>query len=160
VIRLAKSKYEEWLQPDGLLRITAWARDGLIDREIAHNMGVSLSTLSDWKNKYPVIMESLKHGKQVVDIAVENALYKRTQGYEYTETTSEPLYDSMGTAIIDENGKPIIAVTKIVKKQVAPDVTAQIFWLKNRKPKEWRDKQDVEVTGKDGKDFEIKLIGV
>lgn len=157
---MAKSKYEEWLEPDGLLRIAAYCRDGLIEDQIAHNMGISRTTLFEWKKKYPNIANALKRGKEITDVEVENKLFLRTQGYEYTETTSEPLYDAYGMAILDENGKAIIAVTKIVKKQVAPDVTAQIFWLKNRKVKEWRDKQDVEVTGKDGKDFEIKLIGI
>lgn len=128
---MAKGKYQEWLEPEGLLRIEGWARDGLTDEQIANNIGISVSCLNNWKNKYVEILESLKRGKEVIDRQVENALLKRALGYEYTETTREyiPELDEMKT-------------TKKVTKQVAPDTTAQIFWLKNRKPQDWRDKQE------------------
>jgi hypothetical protein len=131
--RMAKGKYQEWLEPEGLLKIEGWARDGLTDEQIANNIGISVSCLNNWKNKYVEILESLKKGKEVVDRQVENALLKRALGYEYTETTREyiPELDEMKT-------------TKKVTKQVAPDTTAQIFWLKNRKPDKWRDKQEYE----------------
>lgn len=130
---MAKGKYQEWLEPEGLLRIEGWARDGLTDEQIANNIGISVSCLNNWKNKYVEILESLKRGKEVVDRQVENALLKRALGYEYTETTREyiPELNEMKT-------------TKKVTKQVAPDTTAQIFWLKNRKPDKWRDKQEYE----------------
>ena len=129
------AKYEEWLEPEGLLKIEGWARDGLTDEQIATNMGVSRSTLNEWKNKYPDIMDTLKRGKEVVDRQVENALLKRALGYSYKETTRE----------VTDTGEMI--VTKEVTKEVAPDTTAQIFWLKNRKPEEWRDKQQIDVSG-------------
>ena len=105
---MAKGKYKEWLEPDGLLLISAWARDGLTDEQIADNMGVSRSTLNEWKKKYPDISDTLKRGKEVVDIEVENALYR---------------------AALDGN------------------ITAIIFWLKNRQPQKWRDKQQVKMSG-------------
>lgn len=130
---MAKGKYQEWLEPEGLLKIEGWARDGLTDEQIADNIGISRSTLNSWKDKYSDISDTLKRGKEVVDRQVENALLKRALGYEYTETTREyiPELDEMKT-------------TKKVTKQVAPDTTAQIFWLKNRKPDKWRDKQEHE----------------
>lgn len=130
---MAKGKYQEWLEPEGLLKIEGWARDGLTDEQIADNIGISRSTLNSWKDKYSDISDTLKRGKEVVDRQVENALLKRALGYEYTETTREyiPELDEMKT-------------TKKVTKQVAPDTTAQIFWLKNRKPDKWRDKQECE----------------
>lgn len=130
---MAKGKYQEWLELEGLLKIEGWARDGLTDEQIANNIGISVSCLNNWKNKYVEILESLKRGKEVIDRQVENALLKRALGYEYTETTREyiPELDEMKT-------------TKKVTKQVAPDTTAQIFWLKNRKPDKWRDKQEYE----------------
>ena len=130
---MAKGKYEYWLTPEGLLRIEGWARDGLTDEQIAYNMGINKATLYRWKEKYCDICDSLKRGKEVVDRQVENALLKRALGYEYTETTREyiPELNEMKT-------------TKKVTKQVAPDTTAQIFWLKNRKPDKWRDKQEYE----------------
>ena len=104
-------------------------RDGLTDKQIAHNMGITPSTLYAWKDKYPEISESLKKGKEVVDIEVENALLKRAKGYAYLEQKTE----------IDPLGKKTI--TKTVK-QVAPDVGAAVFWLKNRRPDRWRDRVD------------------
>lgn len=126
---MAKGKYREWLSEDGLIKIQGWARDGLIDEQIAHNMGITTKTLYEWKNKYGEISEALKKGKEVIDRQVENALLKRALGYTYDETTYEDGVE-----------------TKRVTKEVAPDTTAQIFWLKNRKPAEWRDKIEQQQT--------------
>ena len=127
---MAKGKYIDWIEPEGLLKLEGWARDGLVDEQIAQNIGIAASTLYVWKKQYPEISEALKKGKEVVDRQVENALLKRALGYEYDEITTE-------------YGKEIKRVTK----QVVPDVTAQIFWLKNRKPDQWRDKQQIEHSG-------------
>ncbi|MBO0459538.1 helix-turn-helix domain-containing protein [Enterococcus hulanensis] len=139
------AKYTEWLTKEGLLRIQGWARDGLSDEQVAANMGISRSTLNAWKKKFPDISDTLKKGKDVADREVENALFKRAVGYEFTEVTEE-LMDS---------GE--LRVTKKVKKQVAPDTGAAAFWLKNRKPEVWRDKQEVEHTGKDGEPMTFKI---
>lgn len=128
------AKYTEWITEEGLLKIEGWARDGLTDKQIAENMGVAYSTFRDWIKRFPALSAPLKRGKEVIDRQVENALLKRALGYEYVETTKE----------LTDFG---LTVTKQVTKQVAPDTTAQIFWLKNRKPQEWRDKKETEVTG-------------
>lgn len=137
---MAKGKYKEWLEADNLLRIQAWARDGLTDEQIAHNIGINVRTLYDWQKKYPPIYQSLKKGKEVVDIQVENALFKRALGYSYNEVTRERFVDK-------ETGKEEMKITKSVKKEALPDTTAQIFWLKNRKPAEWRDRKETEISG-------------
>ena len=126
---MAKGKYHEWLSEDGLIKIQGWARDGLIDEQIAHNMGITTKTLYEWKNKYGEISEALKKGKEVIDRQVENALLKRALGYAYDETTYEDGVE-----------------TKRVTKEVGPGTTGQIFWLKNRKPAEWRDKIEQQQT--------------
>lgn len=131
---MAKGKYAEWLEPEKLVIIEGWARDGLTKEQIAKNIGIHRDTLNEWEKKYPVISDSLKRGREVVDRQVENALLKRATGYEYIETKIE-----------EEFGEITKKVTTI--KQVAPDVTAQIFWLKNRKPKQWRDKRGVDLNG-------------
>nr|WP_312427373.1 transposase [Lacrimispora sp.] len=131
------AKYEYWLTPEGLLLIEAWARDGLTDEQIAHNMGVAYSTLRVWRDKYPALSAALKRGKEVVDIQVENALLKRALGYQYKEVKTEEYRVKDG---------PVKNVTTTIK-EVVPDTTAQIFWLKNRKPEVWRDKQNVELSG-------------
>lgn len=127
---MAKGKYEYWLTPEGLLKLEGWARDGLTDEQIAQNMGIAPKTLYRWKEQYCQICQSLKRGKEVVDRQVENALLKRALGYKYDEVTIEKGVE-----------------TKRVTKEVVPDTTAQIFWLKNRRPDKWKDKQDVEVSG-------------
>lgn len=126
---MAKGKYKYWLTKEGLTKLEGWARDGLTDEQIAKNIGIGYSTLQTWKSKYQDIQDTLKKGKEVVDIQVENALLKRALGYEYEEVTYK-------------NDKEI----KRVRKQVIPDVTAQIFWLKNRKPEQWKnDPHKVEL---------------
>lgn len=127
---MAKGKYQKWLEPESLILLEGWARDGLTDEQIAKNMGISVATLYNWKNTYLEILEALKKGKEVVDTIVENALLKRALGYRYDEVTIEDGIE-----------------TKRVTKEVQPDTTAQIFWLKNRRPDKWRDKQNVEVSG-------------
>lgn len=134
---MAKGKYQEWLEPDGLLLLEGWARDGLTDEQIAEKIGINPATLYDWKNKYPEISEALKRGKEVVDIQVENALLKRALGYEYTEERIE---------VSEKDGRKVIQTVKTVP----PDTTAQIFWLKNRIPAKWRDKPSEQAASGSG----------
>ena len=121
------AKYTEWLTDEGLTLIEGWARDGLIEEQIAKNTGASYSTFRGWKKRFPALSAALKKGKEVVDREVENALFKNAVGFMYEEETVT-------------NAGEVVAVKKYSK----PNITAQIFWLKNRKMKEWRDKQEVE----------------
>ena len=86
---MAKGKYQEWLEPEGLLKIEGWARDGLTDEQIANNMGIAYSTLREWRDSYSALSAALKRGKEVVDRMVENALLKRALGYEYEEVSEK-----------------------------------------------------------------------
>lgn len=131
------AKYAEWITDDGLLRIEGWARDGLIDAQIAHNMGISERSLVDWKNRFPAISAALKKGKAPVDIEVENALLKKALGYEYEETVTEI------TEGIDGQQRKHI---RRFKRHMPPDVGAMCFWLKNRRPDKWRDKVEAPIT--------------
>jgi transcriptional regulator with XRE-family HTH domain len=125
---MAKGKYKKWLEPENLTLLEDWARNGLTDEQIAQKIGIARSTLSEWKNEYPDISDALKKGKETVDAKVENALLKRALGYEYTEVR-----------IKKEKG---VEVEKTeITKEVVPDTTAQIFWLKNRRKEKWREKQ-------------------
>lgn len=128
---MAKGKYEEWLRPEKLVLLEGWARNGLTDEQIANNIGIRTSTFYEWKKKYVEFAEALKKSKEVADLEVENALFKRATGYTVTETK---VIES------DKDGKK----TETIIKHIPPDTTAQIFWLKNRKPDEWRDKRVVE----------------
>lgn len=130
---IAKGKYQEWLMPEGLLKIEGWARDGLTDEQIAQNMGIAYSTFRSWRDKFSAISAVLKKGKEVIDRQVENALLKRALGYEYEEVKEK-----------FEGG--VLTERTVTKKEVVADTTAQIFWLKNRKPDKWRDKPAYEDT--------------
>lgn len=136
---MAKSKYDSHVK-DKLVLVTSWARNGLTDIQIAHNLGISEDTFYTYKNKYTEFSEALKKGKEVIDFEVENALLKRALGYTFEKVTKESVFNK-------KTGKYELIVTKTVTKEIQPDTTAQIFWLKNRKPKEWRDKKDFEMSG-------------
>ena len=145
MVCLAKGKFEPWVTEEGLIQIEAWARNGLTNEQIASNIGISRETLNQWCKRFSDISDALKKGKEVVDIQVENALLKRALGYSYIETTKEREVDYDQTT--GEKIGSHMVVTKEVTKEVLPDTTAQIFWLKNRKPEMWRDKREVGVDG-------------
>lgn len=107
---------------------------GKTDKEMSKAIGVSEDTFNEWKKQYPEFSESLKNSKDTADAPVVKSLYQRALGYEYTE--KKVIQNPDGTTR-----------KEVTVKQVAPDVTAQIFWLKNRQPKDWRDKHDIEHTG-------------
>lgn len=129
-------KVEDWLTPESLLKVKGWAMDGLIEEEIAAKIGIYRSTLYRWKKAHPQIDEALRQGKEVIDRKVENSLLRRALGYTYDEITREKMDD----------GK--LHIIKIVTKEQAPDTTAAIFWLKNRKSVEWRDARLHELEAK------------
>lgn len=143
---MAKSKYETHVK-DKLILIEAWARNGLTDEQIAKNLGISKDTFYKYKREHVDFSDSLKRGKEVVDIEVENALLKRALGYKYNEVTQEKILNK-------ETEEYELQVTKIVTKEVQPDTTAQIFWLKNRKPSEWRDRKEINHSGNINNPFE------
>lgn len=135
-----KSPAEDWITKDGLLQIEGWARDGLTDKQIAGNIGVSESTFTLWKRKYHVIVGALKKGKAPVDISVENALYKSAIGYKVT--VKKPM--KLRRIRYQDKKRIEEEYIEMVDEElyITPNVTAQIFWLKNRKPEQWREKQE------------------
>lgn len=143
---VAKSKWDTHVK-DKLVVVEGWARNGLTEKQIAHNLGVAYSTFRVYKEKYPALSAVLKKGREVIDFEVEGALIKRALGYSYVEVTNELVED-------ETTGSAELKVVKTVTKQVAPDVTAQIFWLKNRKPNEW--KNDPHMLELKKRDLELK----
>lgn len=138
-----KSKYQTHVEPK-LLLIEAWARDGLTIDQIAEKLGVASSTFFVYKDKHSELSEALKKGQEVADVMVENSLFKRAIGYTYDEVTKE------SEKVLDEETgqlNTVLVETKRVTKEVQPDTTAQIFWLKNRRPDKWRDKQEIGHSG-------------
>lgn len=158
---MAKSKWED--VKEKLILVEGWARQGLTDEQIANNLGIGKTAFYKYKKEYADFANSLKRGKEVIDFEVENALLKRALGYEYTEVTKERkvMKDEKGDILTDIHGFPCyeMVVTKTVKKEVIPDTTAQIFWLKNRKPQEWRDKQEVQHSGAIANEINITIDG-
>ena len=125
------AKINDWLEQDKLTLLEGWSRDGLTNEQIANNIGINVKTLYDWKNKESNISNALKKGKEVVDIEVENAMLKRALGYTITINEQK----------VDKNGY-VYDLKRDV--HIPGDVTAQIFWLKNRRKQQWRDKVEVE----------------
>lgn len=119
-------KWDELNMLDKLILVEGWVRDGLTDEQIAHNLGISTTLLYEWKNEYAEFSECFKRGREVADYLVENAMFRSATGYEYTEDVMK--------------GDFPVTLTKTAH----PNVTAQIFWLKNRKSAQWRDKPDSE----------------
>lgn len=241
MFKIAIAKYKDWLTDDNLTLLSGWARRGLTDEQIAHNIGIAPQTLSEWKKKYSDIAAALKKGKEVFDIIAENALMKRALGYTTTEIIEERMSDanqkrrhggegtlterewdlavaffagkccycgdvmttptkdhvipfSAGGRLSADNIVPCcqkcnsskkdrdmvqwfksqpfysddrlariydylrfaddvsrqsdmgkLVVTKKITKDVPPDTTALIFWLKNRQPQYWRDRRGVDI---------------
>jgi len=117
------------------------AKARLIDEEIAEVLGVSVVTLNKWKHKYKAFGLALKKGKESADKQVERSLYERATGYSHPDVDIRTV--SVG------NGQSEIVQTPTMK-HYPPDTTAAIFWLKNRKTKEWRDKMEQVHQNPDG----------
>lgn len=181
--KMAKGKYLDWITEEGLALLSGWARDGLTDEQIAHNIGISRSTLNEWKKRYPDISDTLKRGKEVVDRIIENAMIKNATGYDYEEVTYVTVemgreeHDELVDAKLDEFDeqypdasreerlsfiasipKTKEVVSKRVTKHKSPETLAQIFWLKNRMPDQWRDKQEINHSG--GLESKLDLTGL
>ena len=114
---------------------------GLTEEQIALVLGVSPFTITRWKSN-TAFCASLKEGRYKADERVKHSLYHRALGYEYKEITREPrviiTYDKNGRKTQETISSQIV-VTKIITKKALPDITAIIFWLKNRDRENWRD---------------------
>lgn len=115
---------------------------GYTDVDLADFFEVSEATINNWKHEFPEFLESIKKGKAVADGEVVAKLFHRATGYEHPEDDIRSVDGS-------------IVITPTVK-HYPPDTTAAIFWLKNRQPKAWRDKQEVEQSGDLGLTVNIK----
>jgi len=106
------------------------AEKGYGDRDICKGLGISMQTYYNWQKKYIEFRDAILEGKEPIDHEVENALFKKTQGY-WVDIEEDIIVDG-------PNGST--TTKKIAKKYYAPDTIACIFWLKNRQPEKWRDK--------------------
>ncbi|CDN96077.1 helix-turn-helix domain-containing protein [Agrobacterium tumefaciens] len=119
-------------QPEYAEQAEKLCEQGLTDKQLAEFFGVTDRTISRWKLDYPEFCQSLKAGKEISDDAVVRSLFQRAIGYSHPDVDIK---------VID--GK---VVKTEITKHYPPDTTAAIFSLKNRQPKDWRDKQEVELN--------------
>lgn len=106
---------------------------GATDVELADFFGVDVRTIYRWKATSEDFCQALRVAKEVADERVERSLFARANGYEHDEIDIRVL-----------NGE---IVKTPIRKYYPPDTTACIFWLKNRRPAEWRDKVEREISG-------------
>lgn len=131
---LKKLTTKRWLD-----RITQMARNGLTIEQIAKNCGVARNTFYNYMKKSQALNDAVDNGRMCADLEIENALFKNAKGYYFDEEC------------VDSEGN-----TKSYKKYMPPNVVAQIFWLKNRRPKQWREKQEIELETKERVQLTIK----
>lgn len=163
---MARGQYKRWETEEGLAQLEGWARDGLTDEQIAGKIGIRRPTLYVWKKQHPDIDDALKKGKEVVDYQVEKSLLDRAMGMKTTDITykmvkidamvlkakrarysneyklDHPEATNQEIAMATAENVPIyeeIPISKTVK-ELAPDTSAAIFWLKNRLPDKYREK--------------------
>jgi len=137
-------------------------RSGMTKEEIAAELHLHVSLISEWKSKYPKIAEALNENKDFTDSLVEDSLLKNALGYSYEEKSIEIeeliLGNENGNGNGNGNGKGNgngdgeleISRTRLLKRRTRttvkialPNTTSQIFWLKNRQPDRWREKKEL-----------------
>lgn len=114
------------------------ARLGATDADLADALGVCETTINKWKRERLEFCEALKRGKQFSDAEVAEKLFRRATGYEHKAVK----------IVADAKTGAEHQVEYI--ERYAPDTTACIFWLKNRRPDLWRDRIDNTHSGPNG----------
>lgn len=130
-----KKRKEFWLSKDGLTLITGWRRNGVSFKDIAtKNIGVSMTGFWGWYRQSEELRSACANSKDVADLTVEDALYRRAVGYNYEEKTFELVEGE-------------VRLTKITEKHMPPDTKAIMQYLFNRRPEVWRAMQEpLEAT--------------
>ena len=162
---MARAEYKKWQEPDNLIKLQGWARDGLTNEQIAKKIGVRRETISVWCSKYPNIANALKKGKEVIDYEIENSLISTMKKHRIKTTTYKMVKKDdlvlkaertkfMNMFKLDHPNATkeqiLIATAENVAiyeripmtetvTEVDPNVSSMIFWLKNRKPDVYRD---------------------
>ncbi|ERL22731.1 hypothetical protein HMPREF1986_00342 [Oribacterium sp. oral taxon 078 str. F0263] len=140
-----KTKADRWISGNGLDAIKTWKRNGVSDEEIAKNIGVSRSTLNEWKRKYPDLSDAFTRARAVADAVIEGALFRAAKGHVV----------NLKKIRITANGD-IIEYTE--EHYIPPDVKAMIFYLTNRMPGSYKHNRDLipeDAKGNTGGKVEI-----
>lgn len=128
---MPRVKVDDWLTKDALLKLKGWARDGLTDQEIFPLMGIKRTAFYKWCREHKEIANAIKEGREPLIVEVEDAFIKECFGYYVTETKT-----------IEKDDGSI--ETQTMQKYVRPQAGSQIFFLKNRKPERWRERQEIK----------------
>ena len=143
--------YRRWCEKYGFEILRRLAEEGLSDEEIAARCELSLEVFQRWKKKYSKFCDAIEIGRQEADFSVVEALYKKATGYSVKTNKTHKLkfidYDPATGKKVKEYESLAIGVDE---SYVPPDLKAEIFWLKNRQPCRWKEKEGREVEGEDG----------
>lgn len=156
---MARAKYQEWINdPDKKTLLSGWARKGLSDQQIAKNIGISRSTLNEWRKKYPDISDTLKKGKEVADAEVENALYLKCIGHKVqlkkTFKVKKIEYNDAGKKIKEEENLE----TGEDEVYIPLDTKAIIFWLTNRMREDWKERQNTQMEQEETEESGVIML--
>lgn len=146
-----KTKYDPKITPTIILWMS---RSGLSNEEMAKELTVSRKTLDTWKKKHLAVEQALRAGKNWFDASAEQKLFQTVMGYKTTEVsvnykycydrkTKEPIIDPL-----TGKTKKIPMGESHTTKEIPPNITSLIFWLKNRQPDKWNDVQKLDLKGK------------
>lgn len=123
-----------------MLQIKGWARHGWTDEQIAKNgIGISRAAFYQWLKKYESIKNAIEEGRRPETVDIEDALFNSAKGYKVTIKKPIKIREEKQK---QGEGRIIKEHIEYVEEEVyiPPQVSAQIFWLKNRSPENWRDK--------------------
>lgn len=137
-------------RPSHCAKAIKFLQAGATDMELAGLFGVNYTTVYDWKHRHPEFAQAIKIGRELADERVVASLYHRAVGYNH-----------QAVKIFNSEGVPLVVP---YEEHVPPDISACVFWLKNRRPKEWRDRVVQEISGPDGSSIpimaEVQALGV
>lgn len=128
-----KGLYKEWIEGKGLENVCMWAKLGIMDKQIAGNMGISLTTFYEWQRRFPSFSDAIKKAKAIPNLELENAMFDLALGRICVEEVKSVLDPKTGTVVRIEK----------TKKQIPPNPTTQIFLAKNRMPDKYKDRAPV-----------------
>jgi len=143
-----KGLYKEWVEGKGLENVCMWAKLGIMDKQIAGNMGISLTTFYEWQRRFPSFSDAIKKAKAIPNLELENAMFDLALGKAYVEEVKSVLDPKTGTVIRIEK----------TRKQIPPNPTTQIFLAKNRMPDKYKDRVPVvENMDNDGEQQNVEI---
>lgn len=107
-------------------KILELAKKGKTNKQIAQIIGISPQTIYYWQRTNDQFKWAFSEAKSAADDLVEASLFRKAIGYTCPETK-----------VFQYEGQ---IIEHTIQKHYAPDTTAGIFWLKNRRPEEWRER--------------------